>query len=324
MDRFYEHFGILLREATVETLLLWNTDEEYKGNSYDFYFIQFLLMGCIEHGPNTKTRFIEEIFRHRADNDQSRCDKLLYHIQNARKNSTAVRVIENNLGENWDEPENLDIFSGQQYNESRNDTESQDQNNLSEKQTTMNENASNTNAPENPNNSSAKQNTVDEIAINTTAPENLDILFGEQPNESGNGCNDTESHDPNNFSGNQTTMNENASNTNAPENPNNLSEKRNTVYENASNSTVPENLDNMSGEQFNKSGNGNDTESHDPNNLSGKQITEKENETGLASLSLCITQEVEPESDEIAFMNVDSVSILYIQSIKILNNLCIL
>lgn len=83
MDRFYENFGVLLRESTVETLLLWNTDDEYKGENYDFFFVQFLIMGCIEHGASSKATFLDEIFKHRANDNQARCIKLKQHIQNA-------------------------------------------------------------------------------------------------------------------------------------------------------------------------------------------------------------------------------------------------
>lgn len=116
MDRFYGGFNIVMRESTVETLLLWNTDDEYKHENYDFLFTQMIFIGITENSPEareSKTQFITELFGHRVGNNPDRCSKLHDYIRLAGRQEN-----QGNMTGNVDPlPEQLpmipvDIFSG--------------------------------------------------------------------------------------------------------------------------------------------------------------------------------------------------------------------
>lgn len=91
MDRYYESFGVTLRESTVETLLLWNTDAEHKGQEHDFLFTQIILIelfgvGALVAGElydAKKNEFIRKCFSHRVESDPARSGKLSSYIQQA-------------------------------------------------------------------------------------------------------------------------------------------------------------------------------------------------------------------------------------------------
>lgn len=82
MDRYYESYDLTLRESVVETLLLWNTDENYNKNDFDFMFLQFLLIGVfggakIATGDmdKGKVQFAKDVFEFRVDYNTDRCSQ---------------------------------------------------------------------------------------------------------------------------------------------------------------------------------------------------------------------------------------------------------
>lgn len=79
MDRVYHQAGVVLRDSIVETLLLWNTNDQYKNTDHDFMFVQFLMIGVF--GGETlakgdfeeaKMQFVRDVFDHRVGFDQER------------------------------------------------------------------------------------------------------------------------------------------------------------------------------------------------------------------------------------------------------------
>lgn len=87
-DRVYQHVDVTLRDSIVETLLLWNTTEQYKYADFDFMFLQFLLIGVF--GGETlatgnldvpKFQFVRNIFELRVDSDKERSEKFDWIVE---------------------------------------------------------------------------------------------------------------------------------------------------------------------------------------------------------------------------------------------------
>lgn len=94
MDRYYERFDLTLRESVVETLLLWNTDDNYNKADFDFMFLQFLLIGVfggakIAAGDmdEEKLSFVEKTFKFRVKDNVERCSHFNSYVTTIKNQS---------------------------------------------------------------------------------------------------------------------------------------------------------------------------------------------------------------------------------------------
>lgn len=101
MDRYYASFGLMIQESTIETLLLWNTSDEYKDNEhYDSLFIELLLIdifgtnGVTSEMDENKLKFAQNVFKHRVNDVFNRYSKFSSYvskmIEKFEKNSSTT------------------------------------------------------------------------------------------------------------------------------------------------------------------------------------------------------------------------------------------
>lgn len=87
MDRYYAEKGIVLRQSIVDTLSLWNTNQNFKKIDHDFMFIQFISIAVFgadnlarSNCDEDKIAFVREIFGHRVNDMPDRYSTFDVHF----------------------------------------------------------------------------------------------------------------------------------------------------------------------------------------------------------------------------------------------------